>query len=57
MNYLWNSISKLYDTILAPVTSTRDALAEILQNVRDPASFLYERTKQSKDTDSCLRTL
>ena len=53
MNYLGN----LYDAISVPVASTHCALAERLQNLHDAASFLYERTKQTKDTGSYLRTL
>ena len=36
-----NTISKLYNAVSAPVTATRDAVAENLQNVRDTASLLY----------------
>ena len=46
MNYFRNAISKLYDAISAPVASTRDALAERLQSVRDTISSLYKRTKE-----------
>ena len=37
-----NTISKL-QVVSAPVTATRDALAERLQSVRDTASLLYNR--------------
>ena len=40
---LRNTISKLYNAVSAPVASTRDALAERLQSVRDTASLLYNR--------------
>ena len=43
-NWMKNQISKLYSAILAPVAATRDALSERLQNVRDTASLLYNRT-------------
>ena len=36
-----NTISKLYNAVSAPVTATRDAVAENLQNVGDTASLLY----------------
>ena len=38
-----NQLTKLYNAVSAPVTATRDALAERLQNVRDTASLLYNR--------------
>ena len=41
--FLKNTISKLYNVVSAPVTATRDALAERLQNVRDTTSLLYNR--------------
>lgn len=53
MNYLGN----LYDAISVPVAFTRGAVAERLRNLHNAASFLYERTKQTKDTGSYLRTL
>ena len=46
MNYFRNAISKLYDAVSAPVASTRDALAERLQSVRDTVTSLYNRTKE-----------
>ena len=42
-----NTISKLYNAVLAPVTLTRDALAERLQSVRDTASLLYNRMMEN----------
>ena len=39
--FLRNTNSKLYNVVSAPVTATRDALAEKLQSVRDTASLLY----------------
>ena len=39
--FLRNTSSKLYNVLSAPVTATRDALAERLQSVRDTASLLY----------------
>ena len=41
--FLRNIISKLYNVVSAPVTATRDALAERLQSVRDTTSLLYNR--------------
>ena len=46
MNYFKNAISKLYETVSAPVAATRDALAERLQSVRETAALLYEKTKE-----------
>ena len=42
-----NTISKLYNTVSAPVTSTRDTLAERLQRVRDTASLSYNRMMEN----------
>ena len=42
-----NTISKLYNAVLAPVTLTRDALAERLQSVRDTASLLYNKMMEN----------
>ena len=39
-----NQIANLYNAVSAPVAVTRDALAEILQSVRETASLLYNRT-------------
>ena len=41
--FLRNTVSKLYNTVSAPVAATRDALAERLQSVRETASLLYNR--------------
>ena len=38
-----NQLTKLYNAVSAPVTATRDALAERLQSVSDTASLLYNR--------------
>ena len=38
-----NQLTKLYNTVSAPVAATRDALAERLQSVRETASLLYNR--------------
>ena len=46
MNYFRNAISKLYDAVRAPVATTRDALAQRLQSVRDTVTLLYNRTKE-----------
>ena len=38
-----NQLTKLYNAVSAPVTTTRDALAKRLQSVSDTASLLYNR--------------
>ena len=45
--FLRNTISKLYNVVSAPVTATRDALAERLQSVRDAASLLHSRMMEN----------
>ena len=45
--FLRNAISKLYNTVSAPVAETRDALTERLQSVRDTASLLYNRMMEN----------
>ena len=45
--FLRNTNSKLYNVVSAPVTATRDALAEKLQSVRDTASLLYNRMMEN----------
>ena len=45
--FLRNTISKLYNSVSAPVAATRDALAERLQDVRDTASSLYNRMMEN----------
>ena len=42
-SWMKNQLTKLYNAVSAPVTTTRDALAERLQSVRDTASLLYNR--------------
>ena len=42
-----NTISKLYNAVSAPVTETRDALAERLQSVRDITSLLYNKMMEN----------
>ena len=42
-----NQLTKLYNAVSAPVTITRDALAERLQSVRDTASLLYNRMMEN----------
>ena len=41
--FLRNTISKLFNAVSAPVTSTTDALPGRLQSVREAASLLYNR--------------
>ena len=38
-----NQLTKLYNTLSAPVPATLDALAERLQSVRETASLLYNK--------------
>ena len=45
--FLRNTISRLYNAVSAPVTTTRDALAEKLQGMRDTASLLYNRMMEN----------
>ena len=45
--FLWNIISKLYNAVSAPVTATRDALAERLQSERETTSWLYNRMMEN----------
>ena len=45
--FLRNTVSKLYNAVSAPVTATRDALAERLQSVRDTAPLLYNRMMEN----------
>ena len=42
-----NQLRKLYNAVSAPVTATRDRLAERLQSARDTASLLYNRITES----------
>ena len=42
-----NQLTKLYNAVSAPVTATRDRLAERLQNASDTASLLYNRLTES----------
>ena len=41
--FLRNTISKLYNTVSAPVAVTRYALEERLQSIHDTISLLYNR--------------
>ena len=45
--FLRHTISKLYNTVSAPVSATRAALAERLQSIRDTASLLYNRMMEN----------
>ena len=45
--FLRNTISKLYKAVSAPVTATRDALAERQQRVRDTASLLHNKMRKN----------
>ena len=42
-----NQLTKLYNAVLAPVTATRDALAERLQSVRYTAFLIYNRMMEN----------
>ena len=42
-----NHLTKLYNAVSAPVTATRDALAERLQSVRETTSLLYNRMMEN----------
>ena len=44
LTWMKNQISKLYSVVSAPLSASRDALAERLQSVCDTASLLYNRT-------------
>ena len=46
-NWVRNQLSKLYNAVSAPVTATRDALAERLQSVRETAYLLYNRMMEN----------
>ena len=40
-SWMRNQLTKLYNTVSAPVAATRDAIVERLQSVRETASLLY----------------
>ena len=42
-SWMRNQLTKLYNAVSAPVTATRDALAERLQSVCETAFLLYNR--------------
>ena len=46
-SWMRNQLTKLYNAVSAPVTATRDALAERLQGVRETASLLYNRMMEN----------
>ena len=48
-SFLRNTISKLYNAVSEPVTATRHALAERLQNVGESASLLYNRMMENME--------
>ena len=43
---MFEKCSKLHDAVSGPVASTRDALVERLQSLRDTAYLLYQKTKE-----------
>ena len=43
MSWFQNTITDLYNAVLAPVAATRDALASRLEGVRETATLLYQR--------------
>ena len=46
-SWMRNQLTKLYNTVSASVTATRDALAETLQSVRETPSLLYNRMMEN----------
>ena len=42
-SWIRNQLTKLFNAVSAPVTATRDALAERLESVRETASLFYNR--------------
>ena len=42
-SWMRNQLTKLFNAVSAPVTATRDALAERLESVRETASLFYNR--------------
>ena len=46
-SWMRNQVTKLYNAVSIPVTTTLDALAERLQDVRDTASLLYDRMMEN----------
>ena len=46
-SWMKNQLTKLYNAVSAPVTATRDALAERLQSVRETTSLLYNRMMEN----------
>ena len=42
-SWMKNQLTKSYNAVLAPVSATRDAVAERLQSVHESASLLYNR--------------
>ena len=57
LTYLRNAITSLYNTVTAPVATTRDALAERLQSVRETAALLYEKTKEKLGYGQTLKDI
>ena len=45
--FLRNTISKLYNTVSAPMAATRDALAGRLQSLRETSSLLCNKMMQN----------
>ena len=46
-SWMRNQLTKLYNAVSAPMTATRDALAERLQRVRETTSLLYNRMTEN----------
>ena len=42
-SWMRNQLTKLFNAVSAPVTATRDTLAERLESVRETASLFYNR--------------
>ena len=45
--WMRNQLTKLYNTVSAPMTATKDAFAERLQRVRETTSLLYNRMMEN----------
>ena len=46
-SWMRNQLPKLYNAVSAPMTATRDALAERLQSLHKTTSLLYNRMMQN----------
>ena len=46
-SWMRNQLTKLHNAVSAPVTTTRDALAERLQGIRETTSLLYNKMMEN----------